>query len=522
MKIDPPARPQTIQPEQREPAKSTEKNNPIPSTQQVFSPNHLPGVTTPKLVPDQPPGLLRVADHQGLGLFDRSVFSQPFAHAYRAAKAAIQHPENREHMAKTGAYSPTAKAAVDRFTALVAAKSAETTASSAARSSFLEGPLNKFEMDAWMAFVAKLPASYTNEVVPASSWKKIDVEEMRSVLANEPAFGQFLDKPQGARFVHELTHAVNAKSAEMLSTDKGFALVFRFDNTYGTAGHTALASLWRGEQGELRMGITHQESVPGNKASGGVFTGVVHDTFDTSATYPGGKAPAIESIKLAGLPSVNVFPCPRPEAIVAATAEIAGQDKAHPYGATDNWNESKRGTLPDGRPFETCFTVTHKVLAQLYNAKTSPQPTLPHVLVAMRPFASMPEEQFQQVSIGSGKSAKTVNLQTVEQQSAGEIVQVFKTVAEQWGLYGSWDVSSQSRSSKSNVVFSPDQKGFNLPDGARHFKFISQPAHLTLNGKPVLAGPTYTREEAAEMVYTGKEKSKPALVVSTVFRQAKL
>ncbi len=47
MKIDPPARPQTVQAEQREPAKSSAKNNPVSSTQQVFSPSHLPGVTPP-------------------------------------------------------------------------------------------------------------------------------------------------------------------------------------------------------------------------------------------------------------------------------------------------------------------------------------------------------------------------------------------------------------------------------------------------------------------------------------------
>jgi hypothetical protein len=192
--------------------------------------------------------------------------------------------------------------------------------------------------------------------------------------------------------------------------------------------------------------------VPPSDAKKEVPRGVVYDKFDTSSTFPGGHAPVVESMKLAGLPSVNVFPCPHPEAIVQAVAEIAGEENANPYGATDNWRNNNRGQFSSERPFETCFNVTHKVLAQLYGAQASQGPFLPNILEAMRPFVSIPSDQFNTVAIANGKDTKAVDLVDVARQPANDIIKIFFAVCEKWGLSGTWDVRGQSRTSKHSTV----------------------------------------------------------------------
>lgn len=524
MRIDPKIRTQSPQPEQEKVAPSsahTSSSSATSSSQQVFSSSHMPGVNTPP-VPEQQAGMPSVQRATAeRSIFVPTLISKAFQAVYMAAHSAIRSPENQAYMAKTGSYSPAAKIAVDKFTALVATKSANTAASSAARSSFADGPLTAEEKYAWMQFVNEMPESYKSEFVPLSKWKKIETQELHDVLQTEPAFARFIDKNEGAKFINELKNALNEKSSEMLSTDKGMALVFRFDSAYSAVAHTAVASLWRDENGKLCMGVAHQESVPPSDAKNDVPRGVVYDKFDTSATFPGGFAPVVESMKLAGLPSVNVFPCPHPEVIVPAVQEIAGEEKANPYGATDNWRNNNRGKLPSGRPFETCFNVTHRVLAQLYGTQASQAPLLPNVLVAMRPFVSIPEQQFETVSIPSGKEKKEFALKQIADQPAEDIVKTFLHIGENWGKGGRWDVRGQAQTTKRSVILNPGQ-GINLPPGANALKFIVDPAMLTLNGKPVKAGIAYTKEEAEMMIYTGTEKSRPINFVAAIPEKAKL
>lgn len=491
-----------------------------PTTSQVFSPTQLPGCQIS--IPPQTENVdtLRIAPHEGMSIFDRQVFSRPFEQLYRAALLTIRSPENQDHFTRTGQYSPAAQMAIDKFIAMVEAKSAPTT--SPAMRAFLEGPLTLIEVEAWQQFVSELPTECTAQAMAPTTWKPVGAQELHDVLSTEPAFAQFLQQQEGHQFVIDLMGAINKKAAGMLPTDHGVALVFRFDSTYGAVSHTALGALWRDETGKLCMGIAHQESVPGSEANGGVWTGVVYDTFDTSRDYPGGKAPVIESIRLAGFPSVNVFPCPRPEAIKPAVANLAGPDKTHPYGATDNWNDRKRGTLPEERPFETCFNVTHKVLAELYDVKVPQTPTLPTTLWEMRPFTSMSATDFETVSISSGEYTKSIDLANIANEPPDDIRKVFATIGEKWGLSQSWDVCSPLRSSKQSIVMTPGETGLNLPSGVQNIKFISIPPKLHLDGKPVLAGQTYSFDQTKNMIYLGKEKSRPILIVATFQNRAKL
>lgn len=493
-----------------------------PTTQQVFSTSHLPGSNAAPTTTAQASSTVRVEAHKGIGIFDRSVFSKPFAQAHSAALQAIKNPANQAYMSKNGHFLPEATIAVDKFMTLVSTKSAFNPAASAARNAFAEGPLTEIEKHAWFQFIEQIPPSYTQEFGMTSTWKNVETEELKTALKSDAGFAQFIHKPEGEKFINELKYAINSKKSDMLGTDKGMALVFRFDSAYSAVAHTALASLWRDATGKLCMGVAHQESVPPSDAKTDVPRGVVYDTFDTSSTFPGGHAPVVESMKLAGLPSVNVFPCPQPEAIQQAVLEIAGEKNANPYGATDNWRNNNRGKFSADRPFETCFNVTHKVLAQLYGVETSQAPLLPNVLVAMRPFVSIPEDQFNTVAIPNGKDAKSIELKQVAAQPSEDIVKTFMAIGEQWGLSGAWDVRGQSRTSKHSVALSPGQRGIALPSGSRNFKFISDPAMLTLNGKPVKAGISYSNEDAAEMIYQGKEKSRPLLFVAAIPERAKL
>lgn len=493
-----------------------------PTTQQDFSASHIAGTNLPPPAPAQPTSTVRVEAHQGMSIFDRNVFSKPFAQAHRAALQAIKNPANQECLTKTGYFLPGTKNAVDKFMTLVSTKSAFNPASSAARNAFAEGPLTDTEKLAWLQFVEQIPPSYSREFATTSSWKKVETQELRTVLMTDAGFARFMNKPEGEKFIHELTNAINKKGPDMLGTDNGMALVFRFDSAYSAVAHTALASLWRDDTGKLCMGVAHQESVPPSDAKTDVPRGVVYDNFDTSSTYPGGHAPVVESMNLAGLPAVNVFPCPHPEVIKQAVQEIAGEANANPYGATDNWRNNNRGKFSADRPFETCFNVTHKILAQLYGVQTAHAPLLPNVLVAMRPFVSIPEEQFNTVTIPTGKDAKSIDLMNIAKQPADDIVKTFVTIGEKWGLSGSWDVRGQSRSSKHSVVMTPGQQGIPMPEGSRNLKFISDPATLMLNGKLVRAGISYTKDDAAKMIYEGNEKSRPLLYVAAVPERAKL
>ena len=97
---------------------------------------------------------------------------------------------------------------------------------------------------------------------------KIAIEELRDVVFGEKCFPQFANTREGGQFVAELMNVVDKKMSLIKSTDKGMALVFRFPCAYGPIGHVAVGSLWRNNQGQLQLDISHQESIaPGERVS---------------------------------------------------------------------------------------------------------------------------------------------------------------------------------------------------------------------------------------------------------------
>jgi hypothetical protein len=492
-----------------------------PTTEQIFSVSHLPATNKINTINQQPTETVKVQAHNGTGLFDRVVFTKPFETAYLAANDAIKNPENQEHMARTGQYSPAAKIAVDKFASIVAGKSADSKTADAARTAFLEGSLSAAEKDAWMQFIAQLPDSYTSQVVPAAAWSQVSLQEIHTALAKEPAFAMLLDKPEGKAFVKQLTDTINKKTDEMSFTDRGMALSFRFASTYNNVAHTACASIWRDHTGALKMVIAHQESVVPTKANGNIHTGVVHDTFDTSSTYPTGVAPVVEAMKLTGMPTVNVFPCPRPEAIEPVLASISGHENAHPYGS-GLWHGNK-GTLPKDRPFETCFNVTHKILAEMFDAKASYEPAIPTIINKLSPFLSIAPGEFDTVPIlKDGKQiafeSKNIDVGSHDNEHFVKIkAPVFSYIGPKWGLSSPWDVGTPPKTMFKSFELIPGQKGIALPGTESKVKFnanTNKIDFLRLDDQPIISGKTYTADEAARMIYTGEKKSKVSAIIS--------
>ncbi len=501
-------------------------DNPSCSSSRLFSPSHRRGASIPtsSLLNNQNP--IIVKSYQGMGIFDSAVFSQPFAKRYHNAKALLNSPGNRKHFEQTGEFSPEAKKAVDKFLSIVAGKSSSLNTTSAPRQVFLEGPLNEIEVEAWTDFVAALPPDYLNTSLATNNWQPVSTTELRQALLTEPGFAPFIDTPKGNFFVSDLATVINQKSAGMLVTDKGMALTMRFDSTYDAVSHVALASLWRDDAGKLCMGICHQESMPANNTNRKLITGVTYNTFDSSKDYPGQIAPVIESMKFAGLPSVNVFPCPNPKAIINTTNNIAGMDKAHPYGPTETWGNKRQYA---DKKFETCFNVTHKVMAKLYNVKTQHQPTLPDILKSMRPLVAISPDEFNEVTVevraNNNQDSNTkiaVSLDDIESQKPLIQIPVFQKIGMLWGLSMPWDVNKTTDTIHlGKKVMKPGQTGL-VPasvKGATQFKIIAKSSGLQLHGADVLTKKSYSLEELSQMTYTGT-KDETFVIIGSVPRSA--
>ena len=98
-----------------------------------------------------------VKQYNGLGIFDHHVFSKPFATRYYNAKNAIESSNNKEHIAKTGEFSPEAKKAVTKFISIVYGKNADTSTAAKTRQVFLDGPLTDIEKKHGMILFPNYP-----------------------------------------------------------------------------------------------------------------------------------------------------------------------------------------------------------------------------------------------------------------------------------------------------------------------------------------------------------------------------
>lgn len=456
-------------------------------------------------------GPVNAQAHRGAPVFSKG-FSKNFGRAYTDALAALKSPENLQSFRETGRLSPAACKAAYRLVSVVALKSSEDHASVNARWAFKEDKLSPEESAAWMSFLNRLPASFKNADAPSSTWKPVSTAELAQVLAQDNALAKFIDQPEGQRFVTELAQALNAKSTEMTFSDKGLAFTMQFAHAYGTVNHISGGSFWRDGDGQLQMAIIHQESLPPTKASGGIAVGRVFPHLDTQQIHPEKRGTMVESIKLNGMPTVNLFPCAAPEAVVPLTQMLVAVGD-HPYGPTEDWNNNNRGNLPPARAFECCFDVTIRALSVMHNLMAERVHLLPDSIERMQAFANIPAGSFETVDIKTAKGSKTVKVADMRQLEFKDQYAVFKEVGQAWGRDMPWDVNRQTDSEIRPLMLQPGQQGIRLEPGQR-FKFIDRVQGLTLDGVKVGPEKAYTAEEASRMVYAGDKPVKATVVVT--------
>ncbi len=439
-------------------------------------------------------------------------YSTEFAKAYEAAKQAIESKECKFYEDQLGWLSPGAEEAINRLGAIVSSKYNAGQSAQAAQTAFSLKPLTPDEHQAWEGLLHALPPIYKTALPASSPWRAVMLEEVLKALTQERSMRTLMqEQPDAfARFSHELTEALNGKRSQMSPADSGMAITFRFPQCYSTTAHIAVAGVWRDEAGELKIGFCHQESMP-PKTKGQPYLGVVYPGFDTSSDYPGGHAPVVESMRLAGPPAANVFPCPHPQAIIKATADLAGPQHARQYAPTYTWIKAG-GSEPAPLPPETCFNVTHKVLATMYHAEAQDQALLPTLLPRMSKFASIGRDQFTTIPIG--KSGQTIELDAVPSLPFADQVKAFLRVGMHWGEALPWDVPLQTQAKLIDVSLSPGQTGIDLPGIAYGIKFLSGAQHLTLNGQAVRPGKTYTVAQASAMVCAAATSVSAQIVIS--------
>lgn len=453
----------------------------------------------------------KVSELNHTSIFSSRAFSPEFKEAYIAARVAIESPENKYYENQLGWLSPNAEAAVKKLASVVASKSSNTTSAAAARTAFNMSGLTQNEQTAWSILTEKLPPVYKTDLPTCSPWRNVEKNEVAAALSADSAMADMIKRPEGEKFLKGLVNALNLKTQNMTPTDHGMAITFRFPDCYGSTGHIALAGVWRDEIGRLKISICHQESVPIDKEESN-YKGVVYDRFDTSSEYPGQVSPTVECMRLAGPPSANIFPCPHPEAIIQATRDIAGQENARQYAPTYTWLP-KRGIQPHGAPPETCFNVTHKVLAAMYYATPHDEQLLPDILIKMAPFSSYTHQQFETLKLPNNRM---VNVKDIPSLEFSEQAFLFMSIGGKWGLDMPWDVPIQTKSQPHNVTMKPGQTGIPLPLHSRGIKFSKPPIGLTLDGMSVKHRKTYSTAEAARMVYTGTGKDGKFIGVTSI------
>jgi len=475
-----------------------------PSAEKPFSPAHLPGTTQATVSSEKSSGEETVIQPAKKKPFSQKQLSQRLARAEEKARAALDSEKNKMYQNQLGILSPEAEKAVNHYKALFQAKSSDPGTRNAARMAFDENFISPDEEQSRQDIQNKIPADTSIHPVASRPLGATGKQELAQAIFREPGFALFAGKPEVNRFIEELMQVVNQKAATMAPTDKGMALVFRFPGTYGEVGHIAVGSLWRNETGQLRMDVSHQESVAPTAQSGHVYTGRIVDTFDTAKIYPTKIAPVVEGMKLFGPPSVNVFPVPFPEVLAPFTQLF--KDHEVSYGATEDWIPAEKSTLPKNMHKETCFNVTHKTLARMFGMTTTHAPLLPTVFKQMKGFAGVPEERFKEFEI----KGKKISLEEAAADKSLAVL-AFMNIGPDWIDSGPADVNGKMRVQPELLKFKLGQVGFQLQGQVKTFKFASEaPAlkDLRLDGKPVIKGKVYTAEEAQRMTYLGKEPSK--------------
>ena len=348
---------------------------------------------------------------------------------------------------------------------------------------------------------------------------KIAIEELRDVVFGEKCFPQFANTREGGQFVAELMNVVDKKMSLMKSTDKGMALVFRFPCAYGPIGHVAVGSLWRNNQGQLQLDISHQESIaPGERVSprtGKIenfswYTGQIFDNFDTHKYYPGKIAPVVESMKLLGLPSVNVFPVSHPEVLRPYTQTFMKIEHFTPYGATLAWGPVMQNPDDWAVRAETCFNVFYKTWGVINGERVNWEPTLPNVFIKIKHLLGIPADAFTKFSVQKPVPRDNVPLEEACKHE-GNAVPIFVEIGKGWINSGPADVNGKIAWRGFKTTIDAGTVGVPLSAGITSFKFNSETANLqglTLHGEQVIKDKVYTADEARQMRFQGSGKPK--------------
>jgi len=366
------------------------------------------------------------------------------------------------------------------------------------------------------------PISVLKEITEVKKFPEVNYAELNEVLFKENAFAIFKNTEEGHIFSANLLNAINKKLTEMEPGDKGLALVLRFPSCYNNIGHIALASVWRGPEGKLQLSICHQESViPHIKNNGDgkpqkieSYTGIIYNTFDTSADYPNNISPVIESMKLCGPPSVLVFPCPHPENLEKYTAMM--KDTVFDYGAADPWRMPDDKKIAKNLPFQTCFNVTQRSLAVLYGLPIQYKSTLAGNFDELSKFAGVDEKITEKYVVGKNEFVSREEMKNLIEEAKKNpinrnkryenIIGVgFVQVGENWINAENADVKGTTQSKKGRVSIQSGSTTFSLPTAAAKFKFATENKlleNLEINdpyNKLVIKDKVYTFDDVKKM-----------------------
>jgi hypothetical protein len=346
----------------------------------------------------------------------------------------------------------------------------------------------------------------------AGPWKPPTSAELREEIGREPVFARAFKRvgdTESDRWLGELSDAMRRHGAALPDGDKGFVMILRFPAAYRSVGHMAIGSAWRNDAGRLKVAFLHQESLPdvgpdgARKAS---FSGDFFRGFDTRARHADGIAPVEESMKLAGLPDVNVSPCREPQSLPQVTTGLSRAVGNHVYGMSPTWPGVAEG-LAEGRPyFANCFMVSHLADQALRGGRLF-FPLDHDTSTSIRALESMSStDLLLRGTIGSGDGARTIE-QVFRDDPPRKQISAAEGLGVAWGNDRPWDVSSSSRvESKALVVGAgPLTLPPEIAPGWQSLKFSVEPKGLTITDaaggerQSVKAGVAYTRQECERM-----------------------
>jgi hypothetical protein len=339
-------------------------------------------------------------------------------------------------------------------------------------------------------------------------WRAPDAVELRGALAAERSLNEALksEGDAGHAWVGRLAGAID-RATSASGSAAGVEMVMRFAAAYGggRVAHIALGAAWREPGGTLRVAFLHQESLPDVARDGrrtGTFTGRFYEGFDTAADHADKVAPVVESMKLAGLPSVNVFSCDRPQSLPHITAALKARVGDHVYAPSPTWPGVKEGLANGRTAYGTCFTasqVAHDALAG--QALKFPEAhTTDQSLAALAPFACIDLEALASVPVG--RQAVPLDRAFADEQPVRGQQLAFLHLGERWGQSPDWQVPATRTTSPAALGLEPGKRLTavgGLPDGWSALQFSAPPKGLSLDGAAVRVGVTYSKAECDRM-----------------------